>query len=422
MLTNTLEHLYGPELVFVSEPDSSRLAETAAALANTNGGTLLMPAGAAHLLEQVQAQCNPALPLTTRHSFESADGPLVAVQVARGNAIHALADGRVPVRSNQGSRPLSGLETHKLISDRAVGAFESDPVPGASQADLDPALVTAFVERRAQFLDQSPAADVDGLLHDLGAIQAQGDGITVAGLLLFGREPQRWLPDSGARFVRYASTDTAYPAVDLTLTGALVPLLDALWDHTHAHTNSYPGTALQETLVNAVCHRDYRLHGAPLTVCLFPDRLEITSPGGLPGYLTTDYLLHGHYSRNLRIAFAMRQWGYAQQTGKGMLRLLTSMDGHGYHPPELIAEPYRFTVRLYNGQNTPETPTAPTLNECQQRILAFVREHGSITPRQLQTLCASEQPAQRQRDLDDLVMQDQLRKVGRRSSAFYIIP
>ena len=50
----------------------------------------------------------------------------------------------------------------------------------------------------------------------------------------------------------------------------------------------YPLFAVREALVNRVCHRDYRLTGRSVEVKQYDDRLEISSPGGLPGYITVD--------------------------------------------------------------------------------------------------------------------------------------
>ena len=47
----------------------------------------------------------------------------------------------------------------------------------------------------------------------------------------------------------------------------------------HFEYRAYPEIALREALLNAFCHADYRL-GSPIMIKQFPDRLEITNPGG----------------------------------------------------------------------------------------------------------------------------------------------
>ncbi len=77
----------------------------------------------------------------------------------------------------------------------------------------------------------------------------------------------------------------------------------------------YPPTAIREALVNAVAHRDYRLRGRGIEVRLFSDRLEISSPGGLPGFITLDNIVDEHFSRNPRIVSGLFQWGYIEELG-----------------------------------------------------------------------------------------------------------
>ena len=61
-------------------------------------------------------------------------------------------------------------------------------------------------------------------------------------------------------------------------------------------------------------------------------------------------------------------------------------------------------------------------NARQRQALAYVREHGSITLRELRTVCGDSRPEQLQRDLIELVARGRLRKVGSRTSAYYIMP
>ncbi len=63
----------------------------------------------------------------------------------------------------------------------------------------------------------------------------------------------------------------------------------------------YPRFAVREALVNAVAHRDYRIKGRRIEIRMYANRLEIISPGGLPGYMTVDNLVEEHFSRNPRI-------------------------------------------------------------------------------------------------------------------------
>ncbi|MCY8663342.1 hypothetical protein MOE03_12665 [Bacillus haynesii] len=59
----------------------------------------------------------------------------------------------------------------------------------------------------------------------------------------------------------------------------------------------YPPDALHEILVNAVIHRDYSIND-DIHVKIYDNRIEILSPGKLPGYITPNNIYKERYSRN----------------------------------------------------------------------------------------------------------------------------
>jgi ATP-dependent DNA helicase RecG len=450
MLTDpiNLQHGPGPRLAFLPSPDPAALAAAAVALANTDGGAIVVglrvagglvegtpaPGAVEHALRRAAEQCAPPVLMDPPEQVAAPGGPLVVIRVPRGQRVHALHDGRVLVRTNLGAnRFLNGDEIRRLVTGRETGAFEMEIVPGATRDDLDPVLVADFAAQRAarrpQVIPNGAGAEPDDLLRALEAVTASGE-VTVAGLLLFGRDPQHWLPDSGARLVRQVG---ARVALDEAIGGALVPLLDRVWDGMVAQMRTRPGddsipldypvVALREALVNAVTHRDYRLRGERVTVRVRSDRVEITSPGGLPGFLiTAEGAMTGSYSRNLRLATALRQWGRSVNDGRGLLRLITSLERAGGRPPEIETAPYRVTVHLHRSAGRDSGDESGPLTNRQQRAMDYVREHGSITLRELRTLCTGTRSDQLQRDLAALVAGGHLRKVGPRTAAYYILP
>ena len=433
-----LTHGPGPLVAFLPDPDPAAITAAAVALANTDGGALVIgldsrgvytgpvDGGAvARALREAEALCNPPLALDRYELVATPHGPVIAVRVARSVRVHALHDDRVMVRAGQTNRALSGAEVRALISQRSTGDFEADVVPGARPGDLDPARLADLMARCGN------GCTDDDLLHMVGAITAD-TSVTVAGMLLFGREPQRWLPHSGARFARYLAGE--HLTFERAVSGPLVRLVDELWTLIAAQQRTpvngdvnadYPEDVVREALVNAVSHRDYRRRES-VRVCLFPDRLEIVSPGGLPGFLTTPHLLDGRYSRNPRLTWSLFQWGYVAQPGQGVLSIITGMDGRGAQPAEIDAARDHVTVRLYRateaGSNGAVDPAGIDLNARQRAALEYVRGRGSITLHEYRTLCPAVQSSVLQRDLRDLVAAELLRKVGPRSGAYYIMP
>ncbi|HML24881.1 MAG TPA: ATP-binding protein [Aggregatilinea sp.] len=434
-------------------PDLTELAETAVAFANTDGGAVVIGLdgdgaycgpvaqdAVEHALDALAEHCIPGIE-TGLASIDTSGGPALVVRVARSPQVHAVQDGRVYVRTCHENRLLDGAEIRHLVSARELGDFEAEVVPGATPADLDPELLADYLLRRAQRLGGRVRGNAPDLLIRAGAITPDY-GVTVAGILLFGREPSRWLPDGGAVFRRYLGAASGEyggrPAVERHFDGPLVALVEALSDAIReqmrqpagdAPAEDLPSGAVREALINAVSHRDYRLRGDRIVVSLFTDRLEVTSPGGLPGFLTTRSMDDGHYCRNPRLTWGLYQWGYAEASGSGVGRMNALCDAHTLPRPRFEAGEYAVTVRLMkapaahgNGQGTPgANGDAHDLNPRQQRALDFAAQNGSITLRELQTIYRDFRPAVLHQDLTRLVDCGRLRKVGSRLSPYYIL-
>jgi len=423
----------GPLLAFLPDPNPDSVAAAGVALANTDGGALIIGldsrgiysgpldgAAVIRALRDAETQCSPAIPLDRYELAATPSGPVIAVRIARGAQVHALSDGRVMVRSGGSNRALSGDEIRALIATRTHGDFEVDRVPGARPSDLDP-------ERLADLMVRcGDACGDDDLLLAMGAVTPEAR-VTVAGMLLLGRDPQKWLPHSGARFIRLI--DGGHLAFEQTIHGPLVKIVDDLWNLIRAQMRTpvngsdepdYPESVVREALVNAVCHRDYRRRGDGVTVRMSPDQLEIRSPGGLPGFLTTHTLLGGRFSRNPRMNWTLFQWGYVEEPGQGIWHLITGMDGRGAQPTEIVAERDRVTVRLFRASDF--TPGSASLNDRQRAALSYVRQQGSLTLHEFRTLCPSVQTSVLQHDLRDLVALGLLRRIGPRTSGYYIFP
>jgi len=444
----------GQFVEYLPEADADLLAETLVAFANGDGGTVLVgqtSEGAVNqdfaaedadaLLWQAQARCRPPV-RTEWQQFETPQGTTVAIQVIRSTELHTLDDGRVLIRVGAENRPLVGDEVSHLAATKATGDFETGVVPGAAQSDLEDEIVQEYLvkrEERGRLVLSRPAAEV---LREIGALTDAGEP-TVTGVLLFGREPQFFLPQSGLVFVRFAGTEPRGPeglpgySRREEFRGPLPRLIEAAWKVIweemrvaavvkgleREERTEYPPFAVREALVNAVCHRDYRLKGRRIEVRMFDDRLEVISPGGLPGYITIDNIVDEHFSRNPRIVGGLFQWGYIEELGLGIDRMIEDMVQAGHPPPEFAATPYSFTVTLRNVRERRAAPAAweHSMNERQLKALNYVREQGSITNREYQALCSHVSSETLRLDLKDLVDRGILLRIGAKKGTYYIL-
>lgn len=443
----------GQQLAFLPYPDVESLAICMVAFANSAGGLIILGLDAkGELVEDVWAEdaesvlqhaigmCRPPV-IGIWQPIPTAEGQLIGIRVDRSEELHSLDNGRILVRSGRENRALTGDEVAQLAAGRTTGDFEEEPVVGATQEDFDPKVLREYLHKR----EERGAALVGSqqeLLFEIGAITADGRP-TVAGLMLFGKNPQAFLPQTGAVFVRFPSTEPrneeggpGYGRRD-EIKGPLPRIVERLWNiiweemRVGAVVNKlereelaeYPTFAVREAIINAVCHRDYRIRGRRIEVRMYTDRLEVISPGSLPGYITLDNLVEEHYSRNPRLVNGLYQWGYIEELGLGIDLMIEEMTQYGHPPPQFKATEYSFTVTL--SSNRSQRPSAPrwthSMNERQARALTHVREHGSISNREYQTLCIDVSAETLRRDLSDLVSKGLLLKIGSKKGTYYIL-
>jgi len=282
-------------------------------------------------------------------------------------------------------------------------------------------------------------------------------------MLLFGKNPQAYLPQSGVVFVKFPGVEPRGEAGRVgygrreEINGPLARVIERTWQVIleemrvgaivkgleREEVLEYPEFAVREALVNAVCHRDYRLRGRRIEVRKFTDRLEIISPGGLAGFITLDNIIEEHFSRNPRLVQGLFQWGYIEELGLGIDRMIEDMVAAGHPIPKFNATAYSFSVAMSNVRerravqnitlttltpspaagSTVDVTLAPglTVNERQARALQYVRDHGRITNKDLQVLCPTVTAETLRIDLSDLVEKGVLMRVGEKKGTYYIL-
>lgn len=443
----------GQMLALMAEPDPQLLAETLVALANSDGGIVLIgvddsgqATGQVYEDEiegalQVAAQeCRPPVEIRW-HQAAAEDGLAFAIVVARSPELHSLADGRVLVRAGVENRPLSGDQIRQLAATKSIGDFEAETAPGARREDFDDEVIAEFVGKWEERQHREWTRSLGDLLVEMGALNETGRP-TIAGVLLFARNPQAFLPQSGLTFVKFVGTEPrgesgqpGYGRRD-EISGPLARIVQRTWEVVgeemrigavvtgleRQERTEYPVSAVREALVNAVAHRDYRLGGRRIEVRMFDDRMEITSPGGLPGFITVDNIIEEHFSRNPRIVTGLYQWGYIEELGLGVDLMIEEMIRAGHPPPRFKDSPYSFTVTLLNVRERAPMPAwTRTMNERQAKALAYVQERERITNREYRDICPDVSAETLRLDLADLVERGILLKIGAKKGTYYIL-
>lgn len=442
-------------VALLAEAEPAVLAETLTAFANADGGTLYVgvnedgsptdavaPEDFDAAIEQAERLCRPPIPVAWEQ-LEIGGAFVFVGRVARATGLHTLADGRILVRAGALNRVVSGAQVQQLATTRATGEYEAEPQPGAARDDFDADILQEFIEAWEKRQGRPQTGPLDDWLAEFGWL-TPGRQPTVAGLLLFARKPQVFIPRSGLTFVRFDGPQgqreegEAVYGRRVEVEGPLAHIIRRTWDLIQEEIRVgavvkglerkeqwlYPPSALREALVNAVAHRDYRVRGRAIEVRMFPDRLEIYSPGGLPGFITLDNIVDEHFSRNPRLVNGLYQWGYIEELGLGVDLMIEEMVNAGHPPPEFRPTDHSFTVVFQSIQERrPLAPTATdlTMNERQAKALAFIQQNGRLTNRDYQSLCPDVSPETLRLDMVDMVERGVLLKIGQKRGTYYIM-
>ena len=284
------------------------------------------------------------------------------------------------VRVGTTTRDATREEEQRLYQQSGGVHYGLKPVAGSSPTDLDHRRLQDYFSRIRgdQNLSATDSPEWRQLLCNLELAVELDDAVfaTVDGILLFGTNVRRFLPQSGVRAVRFEGREPDYAShADEDIKGALAPLVAAdgsvvetgiverVIDFVHRTTDvqaslvdgrrvqrrDFPDQAVREIVVNALIHRDYSISGTDVLLSIFDDRLEIQSPGRLPNSVSVDGIRSGaRYARNQLLVSFMRDYGYVEALGMGIRRkAIPSMAEHNGTEPDFIEEEHRFTVRLW---------------------------------------------------------------------------
>ncbi len=126
-----------------------------------------------------------------------------------------------------------------------------------------------------------------------------------------------------------------------------LPYTEKVQRATVIRTPIIPEVALREIIVNAIIHRDYTITSSSITVEVFSDRVEVTSPGGLLPEVTVDRLIdHPSRTRNEVLSDLMRKLNFCEERGSGIDKSVIAMEKNGYPAIQFINEPGYFKVIL----------------------------------------------------------------------------
>ena len=330
--------------------------------------------------------CNPTIPVTCRYmectNDEGNPDRILLMDIPASQFLHTNQADEAYIRVGDKSRKLTFDERMQLMYDKGERSYEDTAVYGATIDDIDMDAVAEYAK-----LVSYSRSPLEYLRENNGFVKTNKKGeedVSVACILLFGKNPQNFFPRSRTRFIRYEGVDEKVGAEmnvikDVIFEGTILnqvkKTIEFIETQVREHTflgqhaqfvtkRDYPEFVIQEMTVNACCHRAYNIKGTEIQIKMFDDRLVFESPGKLPGQVKPNNIRHTHFSRNPKIAAYLKAYHFVKEFGEGFDRICREQEANGANAPSFRTD--EFILKI----------TVPKVTENVNVNVAKVNENG----------------------------------------------
>ncbi len=291
-------------------------------------------------------------------------GRIVVMQVYSGIPPYTDTSGHGKIRIGTDCQPLTGTLRRKIMVETGETDYTKTKIPGFPVSHISATAIEylrEFARREQASEDLLELSDLD-LLSTLELIS--DSHLTRAGLLLAGKKSsiKRFLSGYIWTHLRMQS-DTQYkdrmdgqdalPVALERITDRIMannPITTVEHGLFHFEYRLYPAIALREALMNAFCHADYQ-KAAPLMIRQFPDKIEISNPGGFIGGISPENILHHMpMARNPLLVEALTRLRLINRSNLGIPRMFMAMLIEGKEPPFIYDRGESVTLTFKTGE------------------------------------------------------------------------
>jgi len=338
--------------------------------------------------EAVARDVDPAVPYSI--DFLVVDGredlgAVALVSVQKSESVHRTSKDEVWVRRGASSVRISGQDVTNLTLAKGARSYE-DQLLG----DYDARDLTGEAELEFFLRDYSPATEPLDFVEKQRLVDRDSGAARVAAAVLYAEVPAAVMPKRcGIKVARYETKEDvprrehlketpvsidapARTAIDEAIerVSEMIEAVSVLQADGSMAPVRYPPEALKEIIVNAIIHRDYNLSD-DILVFVFDDRVEVRSPGVLPGHMTLENLYTDRFSRNPTIVRLLNKYPDPpnKDIGEGLTTVRAKMQEARLKEPEFEIEGNYFVVRLGH------TP----LGRPEEIVLEYLKSHSEIT-------------------------------------------
>lgn len=392
-----------------SEIKPSKLSETISAFANASGGEIFVgiaekkDSGKTHrewigfqdieaanshiqILDNMAPLGNHyrATFITVPTDEQHFPGRVLHLTIAKTREILISTDGFCYIRKNASNIRVIGDDALKRLQlDKGINTFEDETVRIRPETITKSKIMHRFVSAVVPSAEAEEWATSQFLL--------EGTLPTVAGVLLYSDQPQAALPKRSAiKIYRYKTREEEGTRDTLAFDPITVegPIYDLIFETVKGTKKLiegiqrlgvnglenviYPDETLHEIVTNAVLHRDYSI-ASDIQIRIYDNRIEVESPGKLPGHITTQNMLREQSARNPKIVRLINKFPNPpnKDVGEGLNTAFEAMKRLRLKEPEIEENEHSVVVYISH------TPLASP----EETVLEYLATHDEITNR-----------------------------------------
>lgn len=293
---------------------------------------------------------SPSLPATPEFLRDEHGKYALRITIEKSDSVHKCSNDKIYQRQSAQSLPIKDPnQIRALAYSKGESSYEDSIINSAAAEDIfESEEITHFLN------DYSPSSDPIDFTINQNLVDRKTYEPRVAGILLFNQNPIPILTKKcGIKISRYDTSEDKPEREHLkeqyTVEGCLYQQIRTasqkitdimesvkIMTPTGLQSANYPPETIWEILVNAVIHRDYSISD-DVHVLIFNNRIEIISPGKLPGYVTIDNILDSRFSRNPKIVRVLNKYKDApnKDMGEGLNTAFQRMEEFRLQPPKI---------------------------------------------------------------------------------------
>ncbi len=323
-------------------------------------------------------------------------------------------NGRYLMRTGESVVAMPPDRLKEIFAENTEDWFAQMAMEGINAEDV----ITLLSTQTYFDLLDSPYPDTpSAVLHRLeeeGFVQGQSGkwGITNLGVILLANDINKFpqeIARKAVRFVLYDGTGKTKTRKDIQELSGYAVKFESLVNYVNDEAphnyileetvrkeyRMFPKQALRELIANALIHQDFSVTGASVMIEMYTDRVEISNPG--KPIIGVDRFIDGYKSRNEKLADIMRRFGFCEEKGSGIDKVIQQVEVYQLPAPDFRNDEIRTIATLFAHQDFSDMSKNDRIRACYQHCcLLYVgnqrmtnstlRKRFQVTEKQMATV------------------------------------